>query len=402
MYQSGFNILALLVAADEFLLDQIVNLVQEHLILRESNWLKENFIMVLSTVSKFQNCKKIQNYITEIIELPINSKSGIHDLLDIANELDLIHLIDHIQELVNPEPLLFELENFPTLERDIVLKFIKRDDLVIEEVDVWKYLVKWATAQYSSLSEDVSVNANVNADVNANVNADINSDINTWGENEFTLFKKIINSFIPYIRFCEMTRYEFYYHVMPYEKVLPENFYKSLIAYFMINLKSQNIMLQPRNGLISIDSTIIKRKNARIIVKWIKGVTVFTKKLSYEFTCVYRATRWEFGYKKFIKELKSSFSSKLLLIKIKDSDIIIGGCINYWKSEKESNFHIPSKVRCLWPVEESEVLYSENFLWIAFYFGNDYLQLFGHNGCCSILNDCNFIVEEIELFRVYA
>ncbi|CAG8793310.1 20892_t:CDS:2, partial [Dentiscutata erythropus] len=284
------------------------------------------------------------------IDLPINSKSGIHDLLEIANELALTQLIDRIQELliknkpswlkkdligflcsifndkrykkiqdfimdticIDPEPSLFELKNFPTLERDIVLKFIKRDDLAIEEVDVWKYLVKWAVTQFNSLSEETSINA----------------DVNNWGDNEYTLFKNNMKPFVSYIRFCEMTRDEFYYHVMPYEKALPENLYKSLIAYFMANLKPQDIMLQPRNGLISIDSDIIKRKNARIIIKWNEGINVFTEKPPYKFTRIYRATRYDFDFEKFIELFRSlpssPLSNVLLLIKVKDSDKTIG------------------------------------------------------------------------------
>ncbi|RIB29644.1 hypothetical protein C2G38_1042941 [Gigaspora rosea] len=430
--QPGFNILALLVAVDELLLDQLINHIQEYFIDKESNWLKENFVMALPTISKLQSCKKIQDYIMKTIEPPINSESDIHDILAIANELALIHLIDRIQDLliknepswfkkdligflcnffndkrykkiqdyimdticIDPEPLLFELEGFPTLEKDIILEFIKRDDLAIEEIDVWKYLVKWTKAQYSSLSEEKFVNV----------------DVNTWEDNELTSFKKYIEPFISYIRFCEMERDEFYYHITPYEKVLPENLYKNLIAYFLANLKPKNVILQPRNGLINIDSTIIKKKNARIIVGWIEGITAFTKKLFCEFSCIYRATYYGFDSEKFIKELSDSdyflsktSSSKVLLIKIKDSDLTIGGHISSlsrWSSSKNnfifclgsetsSNFHIPC----------SDVQYLDKS-WVDFHFGNDYLKLFGRNGTCSILNDRNFIAEEIEIFRI--
>ncbi|KAF0473781.1 serine-enriched protein [Gigaspora margarita] len=223
--QPGFNILALLVAVDELLLDQLINHIQEHFIDKEYNWLKENFVMALPTISKLQSCKRIQDYIMKTIEPPINSESDIHDILAIANELALIQLIDRIQDL----------------------------------------------------------------------------------------------------------------------KVLPEKLYKSLIAYFLANLKPKNVILQPRNGLINIDSTIIKKKNARIIVGWIEGITAFTKKLFCKFSCIYRATYYGFDSEKFIKEISDSdyflskTSSKVLLIKIKYSDLTIGGHISSlsrWSSSK--------------------------------------------------------------------
>ncbi|CAG8774043.1 36316_t:CDS:2, partial [Gigaspora margarita] len=335
--QSGSNTLALLVA----------------LIHKESNWLKENFVMALSTISKLQSCKKIQDYVMKTIELPINSKSDIQDLLAIANELTLILLIDRIQGLliknepswfkedligflckifndekykkindyiidiicIDPEPLLFELKKFPTLERNIVLEFIKRDDLAVEEIDVWKYLVKWTTAQFSSLNG-------------------FNVDVNYWGENEFKLFKKNIEPFISYVRFCEITRDEFYYYVMPYEKALPENLYKSLIGYFMANLKAQNVILQPRNGLIGLITTHCNFHSEN-----------FTEMLN-DFSC-----------------------SKVALIKVKDSDRIIGG-------------------------------FNNNESWVMFRSGKfSVLELYGQKGSCSVLNDHNFITEEIEIFK---
>ncbi|KAF0473776.1 BTB-domain-containing protein [Gigaspora margarita] len=284
--QPGFNILALLVAVDELLLDQLINHIQEHFIDKEYNWLKENFVMALPTISKLQNYLLIKN------EPSWFKKDLIGFLCNIFNDKRYKTIQDYIMDTIciDPEPLLFELEGFPTLERDIILEFIKRDDLAIEEIDVWKYLVKWTKAQYSSLSEEKFVNV----------------DINTWGDNELTSFKKYLEPFISYIRFCEMARDEFYYHITPYGK-----------------------------------------KNARIIVGWIEGITAFTKKLFCEFSCIYRATYYGFDSEKFIKELSDSdyflskTSSKVLLIKIKDSDLTIGGHISSlsrWSSSKILSF----------------------------------------------------------------
>ncbi|CAG8622611.1 28675_t:CDS:2 [Gigaspora margarita] len=442
LYQSGYNALALLIASDELLIEQIVKHVQVHFIRKKSNWLKKNLPMVLSTISKLQSCKMMQDYIMTTIDLPIGSESTIHVLLVIADKLALIQLIDRIQKLliknepswlkkdligflckifndnkykkikyyimdticIDPEPLLFEFENFPTLEKDIILEFIKRDDLAIEEIDVWKYLVKWATEQ----------------NTDSPIITDINMvDSNFQEEFEFTLLKKNIEPFIPYIRFCEMTRDEFYYHVMPYEKILPENLYKNLIAYFMVNLEVQDVILRPRNGLISIDSSIIKGKHARIIIRWIEGINALTEKSFAEFTCIYRATDCKFEYQKFIKVLDSisstSSSSKVLFIKVKNSDKIIGGYIGSHNfrdiflpkerrnkdfilclgSEKDSNFHICCNVRC--PYTQR---FNINGPWINFYSEGAHLKLYGQKGTCSVLNDRNFIAEEIEIFCI--
>ncbi|CAG8689131.1 25573_t:CDS:2, partial [Gigaspora rosea] len=344
--QSGSNTLNLLIASDELLFEQLVKHVQVHFIRKKSNWLKKNLPMVLSTISKLQSCKMMQDYIMKTIELPIGSKSDILVLLGIAEEHALIQLIDRIQKL----PLLFELENFQTLEKDIILEFIKRDDLAIEEIDIWKYLVKWATEQ----------------DTNSSIITDVDmTDSHYQEEFEFTLLKKNIEPFIPYIRFCEMTRDEFYYHVMPYEKILPENLYESLIGYFMANLKVRDVILRPRNELISIDSAIIKGKHARIIIRWIEGINALTKELFAEFTCIYRATDCKFDYEKFIKVLDAIYSTS---------------SSSSSSSKRFNNNNIGP--------------------WINFQSEVDHLKLHGQKGTCSVLNDRNFIADEIEIFHI--
>ncbi|CAG8784358.1 25508_t:CDS:2, partial [Dentiscutata erythropus] len=377
--QPGSNIFALLIAADELLLDRLFGHVQKYLISNELNWIRENLVMIIPTVFKIQRCKEIQDYITNTLNLSINSDSDLYDLLDVADELALDGLINRISEhlieikpswlkenlvkilfniielkrcekiqdsiikfigekelswlkenifvflwdtaslekcnklktyimdniCLDPETLLFELEDFPRLENYLFLELIERDNLIIEEINVWKYLMKWGMAKFISLSKEKFVN----------------TDINNLGENEFSTFKKYIDPFIPHVRFCEISRAEFYHHVMPFKKVLSKDLYKDLKGYFLADIKPQHVKLQSR---IKIDSIIIKKGNAQDIFKWIMETTLI-KKPSEVILSHRVATRDRFNSNELIAKLKSS--SKVLLIKVKDSDIIIGGYI---------------------------------------------------------------------------
>ncbi|CAG8618054.1 11454_t:CDS:2, partial [Dentiscutata heterogama] len=119
--QSSFNILALLVACDELMLEKLVDHVQKHLINQESTWLQKNFIFALHTVLKLQSCKAVQDYI----------------MMTICED---------------PKPF-FELKEFLTLDKDILLSLVKRSDMGIEEIDLWKNLVNWGKAQFISSNE---------------------------------------------------------------------------------------------------------------------------------------------------------------------------------------------------------------------------------------------------------
>jgi len=64
---SGSNILELLIASDELLLEELFKHVQDYLIERLTNWVEKNFVPVLHTVFKIPNCKKLQDHCLESI-----------------------------------------------------------------------------------------------------------------------------------------------------------------------------------------------------------------------------------------------------------------------------------------------------------------------------------------------
>src|SRR5437764_4610243 len=85
----GSDILDLLVASDELLIEGLVTFVQKYLIENQTEWLQQNFVKVLHTVFQLENCKKLQDYCLESI-------------------------------CENPEPF-FHSPDFPTIEKSILL-----------------------------------------------------------------------------------------------------------------------------------------------------------------------------------------------------------------------------------------------------------------------------------------
>ncbi|CAG8754207.1 8271_t:CDS:2 [Cetraspora pellucida] len=363
--QSSSNILSLLVASDELMLDKLVDQIQKH-------------VRILTlTFFKLQSCTTLQ---------------------------------DHIMKTIckNPKPFL-ELEEFPNLDKDIFLKLVERDDLDIEEIDIWKYLIKWGKASISSNKKSMM-------------------DVTKWEKSDFALFKKSLDPFIPHIRLHEISSEEFFHHVRPYKKAIPKDLYEDLMAYQMANITPKVSKLHPRYGSINIDSAIIEKDKAAIIINWIEKRTIFSRKPFYQFTLTYRATRDGFEYNKFIANNNSS-GAIIGLIKIKDSKKIIGGYNplglrnnnnrysgsnryrQQWEStndsfifcfgdEEGSDVHILSRVK-----NSSYAIYNYNGYWMNF--GNSDLLLNGGSGSCSqsyyentILDTNSFVVEELETFVV--
>src|ERR1044072_7970902 len=163
--QSGANILELLVASDELLLEELFKHVQDHLVEKRSTWVEQNFILVLNAVFKIPSCKKLQD-----------------------------HCLESICE--DPEPFITSKE-FPSLNKDILYGLLKRDDFQIEEIEAWDYLIKWGTEQTPGLGSK-------------------NQDRTKWNDKNYDALKKTLSNFIPLIRFSIISSTDFFDKVRPY------------------------------------------------------------------------------------------------------------------------------------------------------------------------------------------
>src|SRR5439155_4688379 len=94
----------------------------------------------------------------------------------------------------------FESDNFTAIKENALISLLKRNNLNMDEIDIWKYVIKWGIAQIPSLQ----------------------SDFNTWSHEDFTAFEKAIQQCIPLIRFFHITSIDFYDYVKPFACILPD------------------------------------------------------------------------------------------------------------------------------------------------------------------------------------
>ncbi|CAG8780898.1 22494_t:CDS:2, partial [Racocetra persica] len=303
---------------------------------------------------------------------------------------------------------------------DILLKVIKRDDLNAKEIYIWKHLVEWGVAQLVDSHKRIYVKL----------------DTTQWKDCDFMTFKKYLDPFIPYIRFHEMSIEDLHHNIRPYEKALPKNLYRDLETYFTFDRKPKCAEL---NSRISIDSVIIERKQSEIISSWIEKKS---KKLSCQFKLSYRGTRDKFNFNSVI-DIYDCDVATLLLIKVKKSDLIIGGYNpSGWKTiydddpyeeqedyeeqqeyyeylrenneylwtstedRRHSNTHILSRVEipenAIYNYNQNNDTYDEPYM----NFGGRDLVLNGRHVSCSQYSyekmfdgDAYFDAEEIEIFK---
>ncbi|PKB99453.1 hypothetical protein RhiirA5_429679, partial [Rhizophagus irregularis] len=279
-------------------------------------------------------------------------------------------------------------------------------------IELWNYLIKWGIAQTYEL-DDKNIN-----------------DLNKWNKEDFLALKKTLEPFISHVRFFDISPKDFHNIIFPFKKVLPETLRKELLSFYMTETLPENVLL-PRNGIITIDSVIIRPKHAAILSNWTQRneATARIPKNKFNFNLIYRGSRDGFD-KDIMRSKCNGQRATILVIKIKENGIIIGGynplswgyfdhvrslnLSNAWKKTTESFiFSLGNKKdfkKVISRVVNSDcaMFDSSNYTNVALNFGNSDLVINGTNGSCNrkyyesnILDTNKFSIEEMEIFKFY-
>ncbi|GET04302.1 hypothetical protein GLOIN_2v1771022 [Rhizophagus clarus] len=241
--QEGGIILNLLTASDELNLQELIVYAQDHLIQQKSDWLQENVIQVLHTVGYLEACRDLQNFCLG---------------------------------LICQDPYwLFESNNFRSLDESVLVPLLKRDDLLMEEIEIWDRLIEWGIAQNPTLNENISI----------------------WSSYDFEVLKSTLEQCIPLIRYFNIDSSDYWDKVRPFSQILPSDLHEVLLQYYC------------------------KR------AKWIdrkEGSETILEKSKYEFNRILCGSESGFTAANFHKKCDNQ-GPTLVVIKVKETREIIGG-----------------------------------------------------------------------------
>ncbi|EXX51710.1 hypothetical protein GLOIN_2v1534689 [Rhizophagus irregularis DAOM 181602=DAOM 197198] len=238
-------ILQCLFASDELGLDKLIDQIQDDLINNEESTYKDP-VSTLKVIYQHEPFERLKDYCLEII---------------------------------SEEPMiLFSSKNFSSLEKEIIIMVLQRDDLNMEEIDIWDSIIRWLFVHNLKFDDD---NFKLSSEDIAN-------------------FKNTTKEFIPLIRFYDISREDFYLKVYPYKDLLPKDLIHDVLRYHMVPDSTPMLNFKPSRGRkhksILIDNNVFMR-----FAKWIdKTNEDYTKKtMPYRFELLLRGTRDGFGSAKF-------------------------------------------------------------------------------------------------------
>ncbi|GBB88260.1 hypothetical protein RclHR1_01480025 [Rhizophagus clarus] len=275
-HNEAADVLNLLIACEKLRLKELYDYIQDYLIVHHQTWLFQNFVLIQQVGFKYSEFTKLQNYWTKTV-------------------------------CEQPE-ILFNATDFTSIGKEELLSVCKDENLCTEENKLWDHIIRWGKAQNNELPEE----------------------INNWTTNDFNILKKTIDDFLPNIRFYDISSDDFYYKIMPYSMILPNEIYRELSGYHLVSNwqpKFNNFM--PRKNIPTIDSKLINSEQAALISSWIQGnndnkISNKFKKIYYEFQLVTRGSRDGFTKTIFHKKCDNK-GPTITIVRLKGETSILGG-----------------------------------------------------------------------------
>ncbi|RHZ89579.1 hypothetical protein Glove_13g225 [Diversispora epigaea] len=277
----------LMLATNEFELDELTNNLETHLIDTKASWLKTYFSFIYRTIFNENNFKKLENYCNDII--------------------------------AKHPSLIFENPDFTSLPESALVSLLKRDDLQMEEVKIWDYVIKWGISQNPTLP----------------------TNLKEWSKENFLLLKTTLLQCLPLIRYFHISNTELFDKIIPYKKILDKQLCKDIIQHLADpDRPFKSIILPARSTVITelpppaeepkeSFSTIISEEHAAEISSWIdrKIFRMFnysTENIPYKFELILSGTRDGFAPQTFWN-ICHGHANTIVVVKVKGTDEILGG-----------------------------------------------------------------------------
>ncbi|CAB4420221.1 unnamed protein product [Rhizophagus irregularis] len=233
------------------------------------------------------------------------------------------NLYEVILELVCNKPeIVFNSKEFFKIEEDCLIQLLKCNNIKLEEIEIWDYLIKWGIKNTDSISNDNLIK---------------------WTSMDFRELEKTLHNCIPYIRFSQMFPQVFNIIRKQYKSILPKDLVDDVLQYFSDpNSKPLLKNLPLRVSVYPLNSKIINANDAAIIASWIdkkKGIPYRLKDIPIKFELIYRASHEGFNTNKF-HECCDNKGPTVVIIKVRNSGEIIGGYNSLdWRSVKYKGSH---------------------------------------------------------------
>ncbi|RHZ85159.1 hypothetical protein Glove_71g168 [Diversispora epigaea] len=273
----------LMLITDEFELEELTSRLEIFLIETKGSWLRTHFSLIYHSIFSRNNFKKLENFCNDIV--------------------------------VKYPNLIFDSDDFTSLEESALVSLLERDDLQMEEVKIWDYVIKWGIAQTSTLP----------------------TNLDEWTKENFLTLKTTLQQCLPHIRYFQLSNIEIYDKIKPYKKILDKQLWEDINQHsFAPDRSVKSIILPARSVLVTelpprtnepkeSFSSIISEDHAAEISNWIdRKTTTHSTNTPYKFEMILRGTKDGSAPQTFWN-ICHGHAHTVVVAKVKGTDEILGG-----------------------------------------------------------------------------
>src|SRR5947208_15774838 len=127
----------------------------------------------------------------------------------------------------------------------MLMTTLEKDDLELEEIDIWDCVVKWGIGQNEELAKDIE----------------------EWKNEDFIKLKNIIKDFIPLIRFNQITSNDFSHKILPFKRVFDKEVYNEIHLYYLSGTWQPRLL--PQKGSRTGAGKLLTLQMKHLISSWI-------------------------------------------------------------------------------------------------------------------------------------
>ncbi|RIA82708.1 hypothetical protein C1645_834938 [Glomus cerebriforme] len=343
-----------IIAADEFILPDLITYIEKRLLLSFNQWLTKNFVKIYKFVTRQEFCKELQEFC--------------------------------YKNFYEKPSIILKSEDFILLDEEMMITFLRLEDHDMKEIDVWNHLKQWGMAQ----------NPTINFDGNPR----------TWNEENFLRLKETLSQCITHIQFSSITTDEFRDHIRPFKQIFPDDYYEEILWNYISNdgpktysslftkstksAKSkttesynydfpklgeiiQNLNQTNLSNTVNIDSEIIGDNHISLISRWINETT---NKTCHSFDLIANSKIDGFSSQTFSRKC-DDIRSTLVILTVEGTNEILGGFNplrwgskgECWKSTNESFIfsfpngqdHTNYRLSLVNPICEKKAIYRSGF-----------------------------------------
>ncbi|RHZ72464.1 hypothetical protein Glove_242g87 [Diversispora epigaea] len=271
----------LMLIANDFEFEELANKLEILLIETKGSWLKTHFSLIYYSIFSNTNFKELEKFCNDIVAKYPN--------------------------------LIFDADDFASLQESALVSLLKRDDLQMKEVKIWDYIIKWGIAQNPTLP----------------------SNPKEWTKENYITLKTTLQQCLPHVRYFHLSSTEVLDVIKPYKKILDKQLWEDIIEYSLDPDRPVKSIILPARTISVTElpprtkepfSAIISKEHASEISSWIdrKTTTYSSTNNPYEFQLILQGTRDGFAPQTFWN-MCHGHAGTVVMAKIKGTDEIIGG-----------------------------------------------------------------------------